>query len=245
MGLFNNLKGKKDTKQKEVSTQDEASPVLIDMLSRYMGVAHQHQLSFGEQVVRNRNWNVDLGQGTICFGEDEYPIQLLGTESLSSNTWLWGFLNPSAFPDSVLKDSQYTYAFCKPVPELAPSQMQLTELVNGHTISSIATAARNDQTCYYRCPYNGGAAYVLVRNIPKSVFLTVDAAQVIHIISELILQYPLNHRTLVKSLMKINCDTIDDTNEMLIGHYANGTELVISFDGQGRINSMNTTLSNS
>ncbi len=52
MGLFNNLKGKKDTKQKEVSIQDEASPVLIDMLSRYMGFLLLFFIMFSFHIVK-------------------------------------------------------------------------------------------------------------------------------------------------------------------------------------------------
>jgi hypothetical protein len=118
----------------------------------------------------------------------------------------------------------------------------LTELVNGHNISSIAAASRDDRTCYYRCPYDGGAAFVLVGDMPESVFVPMDAAQVIHIISNLITQMPLNHKTLVTSMMKLNCDRIDETSEKLMGYFLNGTALIISFDGQGRIKSMDTTL---
>jgi len=232
MGLFDKFKKK--------PVENATSPALIDMLSRYIGPARQRQLAFGEQVVQERNWNVDLSRGVISFGEDEYPIQLLGTESDSAGTWLWGFANPSGFPDAVLQDSEYTYNFCKSAPELALIEPALTELVNGHNIASISAAACKDRVCYYRCPYDAGAAFVLVRNVPESVFAPLDAMGVINMISELILQFPLNQKTLVKSMMEINCDEIDEAENKFTGQYTDGTSLTVTFDSQGRIGSMDT-----
>lgn len=208
--------------------------MLTEILSKYMGPARQRQLLFGELVVRNRDWNVDFGEGVILFGDEKYPAQLLGTESYSSNTWLWGYMNESGVPADVLKDSEYAHNLCKgAASELALAEPTLSDLVNGHNIASITAIAKEERVCYYRCPYDGGAAFVLVGNIPENVFAPVDAATVIRMISELMMQLPLNHKSLAKSLLLINCVSMNETESMFNGLYKDGTELIICFDELG------------
>jgi len=33
---------------------------------------------------------IDFSKSIIVFGENEFPVQFIGSESSSSNTWLWG-----------------------------------------------------------------------------------------------------------------------------------------------------------
>ncbi len=222
--------------------EETASPEIIRMLSQYLGPARQRQLLFGEYVVRNQNWNIDLGKGVILFGEDTYLIQVLGTESYSRNTWLWAHKNPS-IPEEMLIDVNHFYEFCQNAAELAPDEIDITDMVNGHNIASIAVASHKDKVCYYRCPYNGGAAYVLVKNIPEKVFAPMEAQNIISLIYDIIAQFQLEHKVFVNSLLEINCSDIEKKDNMFIGKYSDGTNLVIEFDTFERISSLRTEIS--
>jgi len=239
MGLFDKFRKKAQQPGTE-QPADTGSPQLIDLLSAYLGPSRQRQLAFGEQVVRERDWNVDFSEGAIYFGDDKYPAQLLGTQSDISDTWLWGFENPSDALKAAAANSRRVYDLCKVAPELASRKLDVTELVNGHNIASIAAASSPDRTCYYRCPYDGGAAFVTVGNIPESVFAPTDPTQTLSIIMDLISQFPLSHRILVKSLLAANCGQVEDNPESIIGHYPDGQSLIASFDAQGRLTSIQT-----
>ena len=57
-----------------------------DIFSDNLGKMMAIQIACAEFVVKNRNWNVDFNKGIIAFGDDEYPLQFLGSEANSSNT---------------------------------------------------------------------------------------------------------------------------------------------------------------
>lgn len=46
-------------------------------------------------IVGNLDWNADFDSCEIAFGDQIYKIQLIGSESDVSDTWLWGFANQS------------------------------------------------------------------------------------------------------------------------------------------------------
>ena len=56
-----------------------------DVFSANLGKMMAIQIACGELVVKNKNWNVDFDKGIIAFGNDEYPLQFLGSEANSSN----------------------------------------------------------------------------------------------------------------------------------------------------------------
>ncbi len=59
-----------------IDTEDW-SHVFSACLGKMMAI----QTACGEQVVKGQNWNVDFSEGTICFGEQKYPIQFIGSEA--------------------------------------------------------------------------------------------------------------------------------------------------------------------
>ncbi|WP_376768412.1 DUF6882 domain-containing protein [Paenibacillus planticolens] len=57
-------------------------------------MALEKQLAINDSI-GNLDWNVDMSAGTATFGNElTFPIQMLGSVSHQSNTWLWAyFLN--------------------------------------------------------------------------------------------------------------------------------------------------------
>ena len=84
-----------------------------DVFSANLGKMMAIQIACGELVVKNKNWNVDFNKGIIAFGDDEYPLQFLGSEANSSNTWLWAWENINGHNLSIvacgLADENYCY----------------------------------------------------------------------------------------------------------------------------------------
>ena len=100
MGLFSNFFGQsnKSVLSDTAMPQTNMAPCKTqqELIERYGGIALDKQLAFGE-AIGNNNWNVDMTQGTISFGEDlTFPVQVLGTISHSSQTWLWAWANPKS-----------------------------------------------------------------------------------------------------------------------------------------------------
>ena len=62
----------------------------FQVFSACLGKMIAIQTACSEQVVKEQDWNVDFSEGVILFGNQKYPIQFIGSEAASSNTWLWG-----------------------------------------------------------------------------------------------------------------------------------------------------------
>lgn len=249
MGLFDIFKKKNVAVESEVSEapapeefKPEMGDAYVNMLSTYIGLARLQQLAFGRLVVKDREWSLDLDQGTISFGEDTYPAGLLGSESEITNTWLWAFANPGGFSEAVLEDGNKFYARCmaQHIDDIKGPEVSINDLVNGHNIASLASASHKEKVCYYRCPYQDGAAYVLVKNLPDAVFAPAKAIDVAKALTDLISQMPLNHTLLAKGILAQNCESINEEPGLLSGTFSDGSAIAIKLDDKGRIESITT-----
>ena len=111
----------------------------------------------------------------------------------------------------------------------------MTELVSGHHIASIAVAARNDRTCYYRFPYENGEGFVLVGGLPESVFAPADPVRILTVVIELISVMPLHHKTLITGTFQANCVNVESGPDFITGHHRTGADLIATFDEFGRL----------
>jgi hypothetical protein len=228
--------------QEEAPPRDTVrTPEYFDSLSACIGPARLRQIAFGALVVRDRDWKLDLARGVLLFGEDAYPIQLLGTESYPDFTWQWAFAEAGVYPEAILAAAADFYARCmgEGMEELRGHILPMSPLVNGHNIASMAASIDPAGACYYRCPYENSAAFVLVGDLPDAVFAPAPVGSVVSAITDLIRQLPLNHGALAGNLLADNCAEVTEREDgSLLGRFADGATLTISFDEKGRIVSL-------
>ncbi|MDX2014429.1 MAG: hypothetical protein SFW67_29795 [Myxococcaceae bacterium] len=115
-----------------------------------------------EDVRADKAWGADLVAGTVSIGEDAYEAQLLGTFSLSSHTFLWGWANPGAPQWSraltlatSLKGSGGLFAEAKlHANEVNPNELAAVagELAGGFPV--------------FVGTYDGGAAFLVLTGLP-------------------------------------------------------------------------------
>lgn len=74
----------------------------FQVFSACLGPSMVIQDACAELVVKNRNWFVDLGAGTLAFEDSVYPVQFIGSEASSSDSWMWGWNNINGFDDKIL-----------------------------------------------------------------------------------------------------------------------------------------------
>ncbi len=116
-------------------------------------------------------WHFDAASCLLTFNTQyRWQTQLLGTESEASGTWLWAWANTeSNIPAHLLAASLALKAYGEQhgIPELTTPQLPLHQ-IDGHTLALLASGIC-EANAYYRCPYEGGALYVLImdENFPK------------------------------------------------------------------------------
>ena len=113
------------------------------------------QNACAEQVAKGRNWNVDFGRGTLAFGNDEYPVQFLGSESSYSNTWMWGWNNINGFDEKLIRLAREAKKMGEAwnLEPLTTDTFDLDDTFNGHNLSIVACGISGENYCYYRGPH--------------------------------------------------------------------------------------------
>lgn len=206
-----------------------------ELLAHSIGTARLRQQRLRD-FLAGREWSLDLTKGVIQFGELEFATAFLGSESDIQGTWMWGSYNINGFAQEMIADvcALVGNLPIAAIPDLAGNTLPLDELVNGHYIASIATALHGN-ACYYRCPYDGGAAFVLVKGLADDIFVPAAPERIITLLGELCSSGHLPHRPLAEGLLGASCAACEKGERQLAGMFEDGSRLEIAFDGLGRI----------
>lgn len=212
------------------------------LFTTYVGTSFSKQLAFAD-VIGKRNWNVNLDEGLIRFGSDQsYTIQLLGSQSSGDNSWMWAWANEAMnLPTTLTKASlaMREVGQKEGIDELSQPTFA-SEFADGHTLSMIASGM-NRESCYYRGPYGGGAAFFLIMNPPQIVSAPAETARVLRVIPQVISTWSLEHGLMAESFLRSqNFDWERNGNEAIATR--DGDRVQINFDDQGRISGLSGKL---
>ncbi|WP_459897896.1 DUF6882 domain-containing protein [Campylobacter concisus] len=210
-----------------------------ELFSACVGKATLLQKRAFKLLVEGGNWQVDFDSGKIYFDEREFDMQFIGSESFSSNTWLWGYENINGFDERLLELANKAREFGEKfgLSAFSTPQFELDENFNGHTISMILCTAFDEQN-YYRIEYEGGAAYVAFRS--DVVFEEpVLASEILSVVNECLSSYELDHKIFIKGLL-LSCDMkfSESPNEIVANKY----ELSFKFDELNRLINISSKL---
>lgn len=213
---------------------------LQNLFSSCVAISRIYQTSFSRNVIFSQ-WSIDVRSGFLSLDARSYPVQILGTQL--NHSWLWGYANPSKFPEQLLEESYKTASLIGATlfEGNSPDELTVSNFVNGHALSSIASVKATKPCCYYRCPYNDTlAVYVLVNNLPSAVFTTPKASDIAPVLSELVSGYALNHKILVESTLSKFCrDAIWSNDHFFSAISIDNQKITVQFDTQDRIANIN------
>ena len=195
------------------------------------------QIACAEYVVKNRDWNVDFDRGIISFGNDEYPLQFLGSEATSSNTWLWAWENINEFDDKIISLAREIKAKGEKLnlEALTTAEIDISDELNGHTLSIVACGLADKNYCYYYGPHSGGAILVAFDGVDEKVFTPVDAKDFADIVVRCIQQFPLNHKLFVESFLEWNKTKYKWKENTFIADFENSEKLEIDFEEKSEL----------
>jgi len=203
-----------------------------DVFSANLGKIMAIQTACAKYVVKNRDWNVDFDRGIISFGEEEYPLQFLGSESNSSNTWLWAWENINGFDENIISLAREIKAKGEKLnlEALTTAEINISDELNGHTLSIVACGLADKNYCYYRDPYSDGAIFVAFDGVDERVFAPINAKDFADIVVNSIQQFPLNHKLFVESFLEWNKTKCEWNKNTLIADFENSQKLEIDFE---------------
>jgi hypothetical protein len=199
MGLFNNLFKKKEEKTETVINQQNENKHFTsenDFLEKFGALALEKQRNLFS-VTGGLSWNVNIDKEEIIFGENiTFPIQLLGSFSHSSETWLWiwenkaGGYNESAMKQALLLKQ---YGEENNIDLLKVGKFDAVEN-DLHLIGMIAVEMFNSSG-YYLGNYGQGTMVVTIKSdlIDKSE--SEELSRILTVFPELISTFEIqNHK---------------------------------------------------
>ena len=208
-----------------------------EIFSANLGKIMAIQIACAEYVVKNRDWNVDFDRGIISFGNDEYPLQFLGSEATSSNTWLWAWENINEFDDKIISLAREIKAKGEKLnlEALTTAEIDISDELNGHTLSIVACGLADKNYCYYYGPHSGGAILVAFDGVDERVFAPINAKDFADIVVRCIQQFPLNHKLFVESFLEWNKTKYKWKENTLIADFENSQKLEIDFEEKSEL----------
>lgn len=178
---------------------------MLDMLSLSAGFTIMCQNRMGASVVGENDWRLNPTEGLIRFGSCEFPADIIGSESSIQNTWLWSWAHTeSGLPEKVTAASRRAKRALPDLPEFQTGKFMLDEIHNGHDLLMICCGVSEEHRCYYRCPYDGGAAFVMISGLPEEIFAKAEAQEFMRQYIDIISGFYCDHRLLAAGFLHQN-----------------------------------------
>ena len=205
------------------------------LLEKNAAIGFDKQFSLAE-FVGDRNWQFDAEKGTIIFGNDiEMAVQILGSYSFQSQTWLWVWANEQIdYPAEILTNAnelkamgeQYNIEFLtKPQYHIEPTDV--------HALGMIASG-EFAASAYYAGDYGDGIALFLLYNEQLDKIEYNEHVRILTAFSQMIEIFSMNHRRTLISYLKQKKYELSEAGDKLTAT-KKGNKIVATFDAQQRL----------
>ncbi len=209
------------------------------VFSRFAAAGFARQLAFSE-FLGDHDWDVDLAAGTVDFGAERvFDVQLIGTESDVSDSWLWAWANDASqlpVPVLTLAGQLREFGENEQLKELTDATFP-RDVAGGHALTLLASGYFGN-CAYYRGPYKGGALFFLVIGLPPEVSGPIPSRHALGALSQVTAQFDVEHRTLAESLFRSENYVVDSIGGRLNAAAPDGGVIQLAFDDDGRFESI-------
>ena len=199
MGIFNKLFKKNEEKIEAIIKQENISKHFTsenDFLEKFGAAALEKQRNLYD-VTGGLSWNVDMDKEEITFGDHlTFPMQVLGSFSHSSETWLWIWENKAGgYAESVMKQALLLkkYGEENNIDLLTVGKFDAVEN-DLHLIGMIAVEMFNGSG-YYLGNYGQGTMVVTIKSDIIDKVESEELARILTVFPELISTFEIqNHK---------------------------------------------------
>ena len=223
------------------------NPKLLATLDKHAAATFDKQ-DYLQELIQGLPWEFDLETGLLGFGNRyQWRTQVLGTQSVETATWLWGWANEkSGVPPQLLADvnTLRKLGADKGIPEFCQPKLS-ADSVNGDDWSIIATGLLRAQA-YYCGTYDGGGIFLLIKDpkYPRNPKLDHPLARLAAIFPQAVAQWQINdHRlALVGHAESLGLSVERQGNDFVIAS-DRGQKMIARFNQQHKITNLEGTIS--
>ncbi len=209
---------------------------MLAALERYALAALEKQDRLAG-VAGDGPYDLLLDAGKVRFASGyEFSLQVLGTESDNTFTWLWAWaeeqteLHPNIVQTSLaLREwgaREGVAVFTSPATDL--------DVADGNAIALIAVQVAQ-ASCFFRDAYEGGAAYLLLFGEAIDRGPSFDRARLARHFTDIVARYEVDPRRTLRSYFTITGLPFAERGRAVIGTLATGEQFEAEFADDGRI----------
>lgn len=243
MGFLKKLFGKEAEAEQpnEVKPPPNLRPCKTEqeLIERFGGIGFEKQLDFGD-AIGNNNWNIDLQKGEISFGSDlVFPIQVLGSFSHGSETWLWAWANTqSNLPENILQQALHLkkYGEENEIDLLTSSEFDAT--INDLHLIGMTASGMFGANAYYIADYGNGAMVVTIKSSTLDKIRKDQHLKIATVFPQLISQFEMNHKAALLNYLAAKGYAVLDESRKLTGT-KNENTITAEFDELNRLTKLN------
>jgi len=206
-----------------------------ELLERYAAIAFDKQNDLYE-VIGDNSWNADVPAGTISFGPAlVFPMQILGTFSHASETWLWAWANTeSGLPPRLLSQAEQlrSYGEQHGIELLTASGFEASDR-DLHLIGCIASGMFG-ASGYYLANYGQGTMVVTIKSELVDGVAKNDFARISSAFPQVISAFEMQHRPAFVHYLTQKGYHITETADTVSAAVGSGA-LTATFDQLGRL----------
>ena len=212
------------------------SPGLEELFCEHAARSLEKQTVLSGLLDDSDDWAADLDAGTITLGRHTWRCQLLGSESEVDDTWLWGWANNAGYSPDVLDAANQLRALGEQrnIPELTDRKLRI-DVANGHQLAMVAAGVCG-ANAYYRGPYDGGAAFLLIQDPAFPPPPAAKAVNFVNTFSTLIRVMTVpNHRKALLAYARQHKLTATESGSAVKLRFPTGEVAQANFDAQNRL----------
>lgn len=240
MGLFDNLFNKKQEADHKALSEDGISfGSEIEFLEKFGPKSFEKQRNL-YSIIEDKPWNVEMDKEEICFGGTiTYPIQVLGSFSYSSATWLWIWDNVAGgYAESIMKQALALkkYGTENNIDLLTVGKFDAIHS-DLHLIGMVASEMFNS-SAYYLADYGQGIMVVTIKSDNIDQLQYDEHLRILTVFPEFISAFEVNHQTTLTNYLMAKGYQIVPANTSLSAT-KNGKNITAEFDELSRLTKLN------
>ncbi len=205
------------------------------LLEKYAGVAFEKQYSLVD-LIGDSDWGVDMETGLISFGDRlSAPMQILGTYSYDSATWLWAWANEASnIPRELQKEANFLREFGEDnkVEFLTMDEYKM-EPTDVHSLGLIASGMFGS-SAYYAGDYGDGILLVTIKDERIDDVAYNEQARILSVFPEIARIFAVNHKRALSSYLEAKEYAVTMNNNKLSACKATNS-ISAEFDDMGRL----------
>ncbi len=215
---------------------------LQELLRDYGALSFEKQDALTDHLGEH-SWQLDLQAGTIDFGSSRvFPIQVVGTESKETGTWLWSWANQSGqipAPLQTLALGLRSFGQRHAVNELVTPELARGSF-DAHILGTVACGLAGADA-YYLGHHPHGAVLLLLQSPALHALIKSSVLHMTTIFTGLISMWEISdHRAAFIAYARAKGCTLSALGSRVEVTDPSGEHLAADFDSLGRLAHMET-----